>query len=181
MLNATVVDATGDGDVAYRAGEEMMVGREEDGRHMPVSLVFALANADVERALAFKSEQREAWEATIREAAAEGGRARRIYTITSGGGEGGMFFSGAMRCPKCRIVQMTQAVYEAKGLKRPVPASTEDAEGADAAASAAEQALSGESTPAPVDMPVQVNSPPSIGSPVDSGGCATSSPSSVRR
>jgi len=37
-----------------------------------------------------------------REAAADGGRARRIYTITSGGGEGGMFFSGAMRCPKCR-------------------------------------------------------------------------------
>jgi len=37
-----------------------------------------------------------------RDAAAAGGRARRIYTITSGGGEGGMFFSGAMRCPKCR-------------------------------------------------------------------------------
>jgi PAT family beta-lactamase induction signal transducer AmpG len=34
--------------------------------------------------------------------AAEGGRARRIHTITSGGGGGGMFFSGAMRCPKCR-------------------------------------------------------------------------------
>ena len=49
-----VVDATGDGDVAYRAGAEMMIGREEDGRHMPVSLVFALANADVERALQFK-------------------------------------------------------------------------------------------------------------------------------
>ena len=37
-----------------------------------------------------------------REAEADGGRARRIYTIASGGGEGGMFFSGAMRCPKCR-------------------------------------------------------------------------------
>ena len=34
--------------------------------------------------------------------AAEGGRDRRIFTITSGGGEGGVFFSGAMRCPKCR-------------------------------------------------------------------------------
>jgi len=32
----------------------------------------------------------------------DGGRARRIYTITSSGGEGGVFFSGAMRCPKCR-------------------------------------------------------------------------------
>ena len=67
-----VVDATGDGDVAYRAGAEMLVGREEDGRHMPVSLVFALANVDVEHALAFKTEQREAWEAIIQEAAAEG-------------------------------------------------------------------------------------------------------------
>jgi hypothetical protein len=32
---------------------------------MPVSLVYALDNADVERALAYKSEQGEAWEATI--------------------------------------------------------------------------------------------------------------------
>jgi PAT family beta-lactamase induction signal transducer AmpG len=30
------------------------------------------------------------------------GRGKRSYTIVSGGGEGGMFFSGAMRCPKCR-------------------------------------------------------------------------------
>ena len=67
-----VVDATGDGDVAYRAGADMMIGREEDGRHMPVSLVFALANADVERVLAFKSEQSQAWNALIQEAAQEG-------------------------------------------------------------------------------------------------------------
>jgi hypothetical protein len=76
-----VVDATGDGDVAYHAGAEMMVGREEDGRHMPVSLVFALANADVERALAFKSEQREAWEATIRQAAVEGYHTAAWYSL----------------------------------------------------------------------------------------------------
>jgi glycine/D-amino acid oxidase-like deaminating enzyme len=67
-----VVDATGDGDVAYRAGAEMVEGREADGRHMPVSLVFALANVDVERALAFKHEQGKAFDATIREAAGEG-------------------------------------------------------------------------------------------------------------
>lgn len=48
-----VVDATGDGDVAYLAGAEMVLGGEEDGRLMPVSLVFAVANADVERAIAF--------------------------------------------------------------------------------------------------------------------------------
>lgn len=76
-----VVDATGDGDVAYRAGAEMMVGREEDGRHMPVSLVFALANVDVERALAFQSEQRGAWEALIAEAAAEGYHTAPWYSL----------------------------------------------------------------------------------------------------
>ena len=48
-----VVDATGDGDVAYYAGVQMVTGTEENGRLMPVSLVFAVANADVERALAF--------------------------------------------------------------------------------------------------------------------------------
>jgi len=48
-----VIDATGDGDVAYYAGAEMVMGQEEDGRLMPVTLVFAVANTDVERALAF--------------------------------------------------------------------------------------------------------------------------------
>jgi hypothetical protein len=48
-----VVDATGDGDVAYHAGAEMVMGGEDGERLMPVSLVFAVANADVERAMAF--------------------------------------------------------------------------------------------------------------------------------
>lgn len=44
-----VVDATGDGDVAYYAGAEMVEGREEDGMHMPVALIFALANVDEDK------------------------------------------------------------------------------------------------------------------------------------
>jgi hypothetical protein len=48
-----VVDATGDGDVAYHAGAEMVMGGEGDDPLMPASLVFAVANVDVERALAF--------------------------------------------------------------------------------------------------------------------------------
>jgi hypothetical protein len=48
-----VVDATGDGDVATYAGAEMVMGGENDERLMPASLVFAVANVDVERALAF--------------------------------------------------------------------------------------------------------------------------------
>jgi hypothetical protein len=53
-----VVDATGDGDVAFRAGAEMVQGREEDGRSMPVSLVFAVANADTERLIAYADTHR---------------------------------------------------------------------------------------------------------------------------
>jgi CBS domain-containing protein len=48
-----VVDATGDGDVAYYAGAEMVMGGKNEERLMPASLVFAVANVDVERALAF--------------------------------------------------------------------------------------------------------------------------------
>jgi flavin-dependent dehydrogenase len=44
-----VVDATGDGDVACYAGADMVMGGEDGERLMPVSLVFAVANADVER------------------------------------------------------------------------------------------------------------------------------------
>jgi len=76
-----VVDATGDGDVAFLAGAEMVEGREEDGRHMPVSLVFALANVDVERALAWKKTNREAFESAIKEAADEGYAVAAWYSL----------------------------------------------------------------------------------------------------
>lgn len=66
------VDATGDGDVAYLAGAEMVIGREEDGRSMPISLVFALANADVDRFFDYFEEDRESYNAVLDEAAAEG-------------------------------------------------------------------------------------------------------------
>lgn len=67
-----VVDASGDGDVAHFAGAEMVEGREEDGRHMPVSLVFALANVDTERFFTFLKEDRERYKVILDEAAAEG-------------------------------------------------------------------------------------------------------------
>lgn len=67
-----IVDASGDGDVAYLAGAEMVEGREEDGRHMPVSLVFALANVDEEPFYDFMSSSRDAFHATIKAAADEG-------------------------------------------------------------------------------------------------------------
>jgi hypothetical protein len=45
----TIVDATGDGDVANFAGAEMVTGREEDGGMMFVSLCFALSNCDPDK------------------------------------------------------------------------------------------------------------------------------------
>ena len=41
-----VVDATGDGDVAFAAGCEYMEGREEDKIHMPITLGFSLGGID---------------------------------------------------------------------------------------------------------------------------------------
>jgi hypothetical protein len=67
-----VVDASGDGDVAFHAGVEMVEGREEDGRHMPVSLVFAIANVDVERFMDFIKDERPAYDAILRKAADQG-------------------------------------------------------------------------------------------------------------
>lgn len=63
-----VVDATGDGDVAYAAGAEMVKGWEEDGRHMPVSLVFALANTDPDRFLEYWNMGESPFNDTLKEA-----------------------------------------------------------------------------------------------------------------
>ncbi len=51
-LNAKVViDATGDGDVAYRAGVEFIKGRESDGKMQPATLMFKVGGVDMERAV----------------------------------------------------------------------------------------------------------------------------------
>ncbi len=44
-----VIDATGDGDIAARAGAPYFVGRERDGRMQPVSIMFKVAGVDVKR------------------------------------------------------------------------------------------------------------------------------------
>ncbi len=67
-----VVDATGDGDVGFRAGAEVMEGREEDGVHMPVSLVFAVGNADVPRFFDYAAGHRNELQAAFDGATAEG-------------------------------------------------------------------------------------------------------------
>ncbi len=47
----TVIDATGDGDVAARAGAEFVLGREEDHQCQPVTLMFRLGGVECGRAV----------------------------------------------------------------------------------------------------------------------------------
>jgi hypothetical protein len=46
VLAKVVVDATGDGDVAARAGAPFKIGREKDGLMEPVSLLFRMSNVN---------------------------------------------------------------------------------------------------------------------------------------
>jgi len=50
----TIVDATGDGDIAYLAGAKFEKGRESDGLCMPVTLTFMLGNVDYRRLKMYK-------------------------------------------------------------------------------------------------------------------------------
>lgn len=44
------VDATGDGDIAAKAGAEFILGRENDNKMQPATLMFKVAGVDCERA-----------------------------------------------------------------------------------------------------------------------------------
>lgn len=46
-----IIDCTGDGDVAYRAGAEYFKGRETDGLMQPATLMFKVAGVDYNRAV----------------------------------------------------------------------------------------------------------------------------------
>ncbi|MBQ2967239.1 MAG: FAD-dependent oxidoreductase [Clostridia bacterium] len=46
-----VVDATGDGDVAYKCGAEYILGRETDHKMQPATLMFKVGGVDMERAV----------------------------------------------------------------------------------------------------------------------------------
>lgn len=51
VLAKIVIDATGDGDIAARAGAPYFKGREEDGKMQPVSIMFKVAGVDTDRAI----------------------------------------------------------------------------------------------------------------------------------
>lgn len=46
-----LIDATGDGDAAYKSGAEFVTGRESDGRMQPATLMFKVAGVDMNRAV----------------------------------------------------------------------------------------------------------------------------------
>lgn len=51
ILADVVIDATGDGDVAFRAGAEYVTGREGDGVCQPATLMFRIGGVDCSRAV----------------------------------------------------------------------------------------------------------------------------------
>ncbi len=51
------IDCTGDADVAFRAGVPCVSGDPDDGHNQPMSLRFALAGVDPERAAAFLADE----------------------------------------------------------------------------------------------------------------------------
>ena len=46
-----VIDASGDGDVAYKSGAEYVKGRESDGKMQPATLMFKVGGVDMESAV----------------------------------------------------------------------------------------------------------------------------------
>lgn len=50
-----VIDCTGDGDVAYKAGAEYFSGREDDGKMQPATLMFKVGGVDDKRAVYLSS------------------------------------------------------------------------------------------------------------------------------
>lgn len=56
-----VVDATGDGDIAARAGAAYEIGREADGLVQPMTLMFRVADFEREAFLAYAREHPDQW------------------------------------------------------------------------------------------------------------------------
>lgn len=46
-----VIDASGDGDVAYKAGAEFVLGRESDNKMQPCTIMFKVGGVDYDRAV----------------------------------------------------------------------------------------------------------------------------------
>lgn len=55
ILAKVVIDASGDGDVAAKAGAAYTLGREQDGKMQPATIMFKVGGVDTERAVFLSS------------------------------------------------------------------------------------------------------------------------------
>ncbi len=53
ILGKIVVDATGDADLAARAGAEVVKGREADGKMRPMTILFRMGGVDIQRVVEY--------------------------------------------------------------------------------------------------------------------------------
>ena len=51
ILAKVTIDATGDGDIAAKAGAEFVLGRESDHKMQPATLMFKVGGVDIDRAV----------------------------------------------------------------------------------------------------------------------------------
>lgn len=56
ILADVVIDASGDGDVAARAGADFVVGREDDGKMRPMTVIFRMGPVDVRKIAAYREQ-----------------------------------------------------------------------------------------------------------------------------
>ncbi len=78
----TFIDCTGDGDMAFRAGAKVMMGRETDGMFMPNTLGFVVSNVDEERLFnALEEMGYEAYTQKIKDGEKEGYSVSMFYSF----------------------------------------------------------------------------------------------------
>lgn len=51
IYSDVIIDASGDGDIAYKSGAEYFKGRETDGKMQPVTIMFKVGGVDYEKAV----------------------------------------------------------------------------------------------------------------------------------
>ncbi len=51
ILAKVIIDATGDGDIAYKAGAQYIKGRESDGKMQPCTIMFKVGGVDYSKAV----------------------------------------------------------------------------------------------------------------------------------
>lgn len=61
VASRAIVDGSGDADVAARAGAAFQVGRKEDGRVQPMTLMFRIGDFDRDRFAAYVRERPDQW------------------------------------------------------------------------------------------------------------------------